>query len=75
MGTIVSAVIDGILKAALDWLSALQQRRDDKRAGQAQQAAAETAATAKTNAAEAKSETQTDRTSSGLAQAARKGEF
>jgi hypothetical protein len=45
MGTIISAIIDGLIGAALKYLQALQQRRDDVAKGRAEQHTADVEAT------------------------------
>jgi hypothetical protein len=44
MGTIVTAIVDGVLKFAFDYLSSVMEKRGLIRQGMAAQAAAETAA-------------------------------
>lgn len=44
MGTIISAIIDGALTAALNFIQSIIEKRALVRQGQAQQAAAETSA-------------------------------
>ena len=40
MGTIISAIIDGVLSAAISWLQGIAEKRQLVKTGQAQQAAA-----------------------------------
>lgn len=46
-GTIISSVIDGILSAAVKWLRAMQQRREDVQKGRQEQHTADVEATVK----------------------------
>jgi hypothetical protein len=56
MGTIVSAIVDGVLKAAIGWLTAILEKRQLVKQGQTQQAAAETAKSEQTEASIAQAE-------------------
>jgi hypothetical protein len=62
IGTILSALFDSVLSAVVDYLKAMQERRGLIKQGQAQQAAAETAESAKTQAAMAKAEAESPKT-------------
>ena len=75
MGTIFSALFDSILQAAINYLNGIQEKRALIKQGMNAQAAAETASTARIEAAEAQAEADTDRTAAGMIKAAQEGKF
>jgi len=46
-GSILSAIVDGLLSAAIRWLQGIQQRREDRQAGKMEQHTADVEATVK----------------------------
>lgn len=72
---LIGDAIDAVVKYGFQFFAGQMDKRNLVAQGQATQAATETATSAKISASEANAEAQTDRTATGLENAASKSQF